>query len=133
MVWKTELSDEPLISIVDDDRSFRDSLQRLLKSLGHVVKVFPSAADFLASADVGSTDCLIADNNMPDMTGVELHRRLIDTGFVIPTILITAYPDEAVRLRALNDGIVCYLKKPFEESQLVHCLRLALAARKPVP
>jgi FixJ family two-component response regulator len=127
------LSDQPLISIVDDDWSFRDSLRRLLKSFGYVVKVFPSAADFLASADVGKTDCLIADINMPEITGVELHRRLIDTGYAIPTILITAYSDEAVRLQALNDGVVGYLKKPCEESDLIHGIRIALEARKPTP
>jgi FixJ family two-component response regulator len=127
------LSDEPLISIVDDDRSFRDSLRRLLKSFGYVVKVFPSAADFLASACVGKTDCLIADINMPEVTGVELHRHLVGRCYAIPTILITAYPDEAVRLRALNDGIVAYVKKPCEERELMRCLRLALDARKSAP
>jgi FixJ family two-component response regulator len=130
---KAKLSDQPLISIVDDDRSFRDSLRRLLRSFGYVVEVFASAADFLATAHVGETDCLIADINMPKTTGVELHRRLIDTGYAIPTILITAYPDEAVRSRALNDGVVCYLTKPCEESDLMHYLRLALDSRKSVP
>jgi FixJ family two-component response regulator len=127
------LSDKPLISIVDDDRSFRDSLRRLLKSFGYFVRVFPSAADFLASGHVGETDCLIADINMPEITGVELHKRLIDTGYAIPTILITAYPDETVRSRALNDGVFSYLQKPCEEDNLVHCLRSALEARKSAP
>ena len=97
------------------------------------MKVFPSAADFLASAFVDKTSCLIADINMPEMTGVELHRHLIQAGYRIPTILITAYPDAAARSRALNDGVVGYLNKPCEEGDLLHCLRSALNARKSMP
>ena len=67
-----------------------------------------------------------ADVNMPAMTGVELYRRLIDAGHAIPTILVMAYPDNADRARALNDGVVCYLRKPVDE-QLV-CLRAALTS-----
>jgi FixJ family two-component response regulator len=130
---KAKLCDQPLISIVDDDRSFRDSLRRLLKSFGYVVKVFPSAADFFASTHIDKTSCLILDINMPEITGLELHRQLIQTGYRIPTILITAYPDAAVRLRALNDGVVGYLNKPCEESDLLDYLRLALDARKATP
>ncbi len=72
------------------------------------------------------TACLIIDINMPEMTGVELYRRLIDAGRAIPTILITAYPDDIVRERALNDGVVCYLPKPFDEADLLLCVREAL-------
>ena len=78
-------------------------------SLGYAVEVFPSAADFLASPLLAATACLVTDVQMPGMTGVELHRHLVDQGYRIPTILVTAYPDEITRNRALNDGVVCYL------------------------
>jgi FixJ family two-component response regulator len=79
-------------------------MRRLLRSLGYAAEAFPSAADFLASPRLGETACLIADLHMPAMTGLELHRRVIDMGHAIPTILVTAYPDNDVRARAQNDG-----------------------------
>ena len=100
----------PLIAIVEDDEFFRESMRRLIRSLGYTVEAFPSAADFLASRRLDETACLIADIHMPGMTGVELYARLIEAGDKIPTIFVTAYPDEATRVRALKDGIVgCYL------------------------
>src|SRR5262245_21900148 len=104
-----------LVSVVEDDRFFRESMGRLMRSLGYTVEAFPSAADFLASPRVAETACLIADVHMPAMTGVELHRRLIEAGHTIPTILVTAYPNDADRGRALDDGVVCYLRKPVDE------------------
>ena len=114
-----------LISIVDDDKSFRDSMRRLLKSHGYAVAVFPSAAEFLASALLPVTACLVADIHMPVMTGVELYRHLIASGKAIPTILITAYPEEGAGQRMLSQGVDCYLHKPLEESVLMDCLRSA--------
>src|SRR6266568_1288746 len=116
-----------LISVVEDDWFFRDSMRSLLKSLGYTVEAFSSAADFLASPHLIETACLITDVQMPAMTGVELYRHLIDTGYAIPTILVTAYPDAADRARALNDGVVCYLRKPVDEQHLMRCLRSALS------
>src|SRR6202030_1651305 len=95
------LSKAPLIAIVEDDEFFRDSMRRLMRSLGYSVEAFPSAADFLASPRLVDTACLIADVHMPAMTGLELYRHLIDAGYAIPTILVTAYPDDDVRARAL--------------------------------
>jgi FixJ family two-component response regulator len=115
-----------LISIVDDDQAVRESIRRLMRSLGFTAETFRSAAAFLASPSLDQTACLIIDINMPEMTGVELYRRLIDAGRAIPTILITAYPDDIVRERALNDGVVCYLPKPFDEADLLLCVREAL-------
>jgi FixJ family two-component response regulator len=115
-----------LVSVVEDDRFFRDSMRRLMKSLGHSVEAFPSAADFLASPRLVETTCLIADVNMPAMTGIELYRRLIENGHAIPTILVTAYPDDGARSRALKEGVICYLRKPVDEEQLKRCLRAAL-------
>ena len=97
-----------LISIVDDDEPYRDSMRKLIMLLGYTVEAFASAADFLRSRHLPDTACLVADVHMPGMTGVELHRHLVDAGYAIPTILVTAYPDEIVRDRALKDGIVCY-------------------------
>ena len=115
-----------LVSVVDDDPYFRESMRRLMRSLGYTVEIFPSAADFLASSRLIETVCLIADVQMPAMGGVELHRHLIQAGHPIPTILVTAYPNDGVRSRALNDGVVGYLRKPIDETHLIECLRAAL-------
>ena len=121
----------PLVSIVEDDRFFRGSLGLLMTSLDYNVEAFSSAADFLASSRLIETTCLIADVHMPAMTGVELHRHLIEAGYTIPTILVTAYPDDVDRARALNDGVVCYLRKPVDEQHLIRCLRAALESGEP--
>ncbi len=120
-----------LVSVVEDDRFFRESMGRLMRSLGYTVEAFPSAADFLASPRVSETACLIADVHMPAMTGVELHKHLIDAGHAVPTILVTAYPNDIDRVRALNDGVVCYLRKPIDEQHLIRCLRAALTPGEP--
>ena len=119
-----------LVSIVEDDQFFRESMSRLMRSLGHRVEAFASAADFLASPRLGETACLIADVNMPVMTGVKLHRHLINSGHAIPTILVTAYADADVESRALNDGVICYLRKPVDEKLLKRSLLLALQRRE---
>jgi FixJ family two-component response regulator len=116
-----------LIAVVEDDWFFRDSMRSLMMSLGYTVEAFSSAADFLASPHLIETACLIADVQMPAMSGVELYRHLIDTGCAIPTILVTAHPNDADRASALNDGVVCYLRKPVDEQHLMRCLRTALS------
>jgi FixJ family two-component response regulator len=120
-----------LVSVVEDDQFFRESMRRLMRSLGYNVEAFSSAADFLASHRLIETTCLIADIHMPAMTGIELHRHLIEAGYTIPTILVTAYPDEVDRARALNDGVVCYLRKPVDEQHLIQCLRAAIESGEP--
>jgi len=100
--------------------------------LGYTVEAFPSAADFLASRVLPETACLVTDVNMPGMTGVELHRHLVDAGYAIPTILVTAYPDEVVRDQALTDGVVCYRSKPVDDDYLEQCLRSALQPGTPI-
>jgi FixJ family two-component response regulator len=87
--------------------------------------------EFLASADVRTTSCMIADVHMPHMTGIELYRRLLEQGHAIPTILITAYPNDGVRDRALADGVICYLTKPFDDNALIGCVQSALQSAKP--
>jgi FixJ family two-component response regulator len=120
-----------LVSVVEDDQFFRESMKRLMRSLGYAVEVFSSAADFLASPHLVETVCLIADVQMPGMTGAELHRHLIASGFAIPTILVTAYHDDDARVRALNEGVVCYLRKPVDATDLLRCLRAALHSDEP--
>jgi FixJ family two-component response regulator len=112
-----------LVSVVEDDQHFRE--------LGYPVEAFPSAADFLASPRLVETACVIADVHMPGMTGVELYRQLVDAGYAIPTILVTAYPNDVDRTRALDDGVVCYLRKPVDEQHLIRCLRAALTSDEP--
>ena len=120
-----------LVSIVEDDQFFRESIRRLLRSQGYSVEAFPSAADFLASPRLKETAVLIADVNMPAMTGIELYRHFVDAGHSIPTILVTAYPNDIDRTRALDDGVVCYLRKPVDEKHLMPCLRAALSSGEP--
>jgi FixJ family two-component response regulator len=119
-----------LVSVVEDDQFFRESMRRLIRSLGYGVEDFASAADFLASPHLGETACLIADVNMPAMNGIELYRRLTDSGHAIPTILVTAYADDDVGSRALKDGVICYLRKPVDEKNLKRCILAALSHRE---
>lgn len=121
------MSERSLISIVDDDQSFGNSMRRLVKSLDYSVAVFPSAAQFLASTQLAATACLVADIHMPEMTGVELYNYLVKSGHAIPTILVTAYPDDHVKERMLTLGVECYLPKPLVEAVLIDCLRAAVA------
>ena len=120
-----------LVSVVEDDRYFRDSMRRLMRSLGYNVEAFSSAANFLAPPRLIETTCLVADVHMPAMSGIELYTHLTGAGYTIPTILVTAYPDDGERARALNDGVVCYLRKPVDEQYLIRCLRTALDSAEP--
>lgn len=115
-----------VIAVVDDDVSVREALTGLMKSLGYSPVAFQGAEDFLKSGQRHRVACLIADVQMPGMTGPELHDRLIASGKPIPTILITAYPDETTRSRALSAGVRGYLTKPFNEDDLLACIRSAL-------
>jgi FixJ family two-component response regulator len=119
----------PLISIVDDDDSVREATKGLMKALGFGVEAFQSGEEFLKSGHFKLTSCLIADMKMPRMTGLELHRRLLASGNPIPTILITAYPDERIRARAMEAGVIGYLAKPFTEDDLLVCINSALGSK----
>lgn len=119
-----------LIAIVDDDEQSLEAMTDLLKSAGFSTLAVGSAANFLASRRLVDTACLITDVNMPGMDGFELHRRLVQSGHAIPTILITAYPDETMRTRALSAGIICYLTKPCSEEALLGCVDSALRQAK---
>ena len=116
---------QPMITIVDDDEPIREAVKGLMKSLGYLAGASASAEEFLRSPHVRRTSCLIADVQMPGMTGLDLHRHLSASGKPIPTILITAYPDDGVRERALSAGVIGYLSKPFEQDDLLACIRSA--------
>jgi FixJ family two-component response regulator len=120
------MTDASLISVVDDDESLRESLEGLLKSLGHKVAVFSSAESFLNSAVLAKTDCLILDVRMPGMSGPELQRELISHPHKLPIIFITAHGDEAVISRVMADGAVDCLLKPFSEDSLLNAIGRAL-------
>jgi len=124
------MSSEIQISIVDDDEQSRSALAGLMQAMGFTIEAFPSAMDFLASPNVRHTSCLIVDVHMPRMTGTELHSRLVGSGYNIPTILITAYPDDGARARALGQGVVGYLAKPIDEEVLLGCVESALQGAK---
>jgi FixJ family two-component response regulator len=108
----------PLVSVVDDDESVRESLPDLLRGLGYSVRAFSSAEEFLASDCVCETKCLILDIAMPGMTGPDLQHELTARGQVIPIVFITAPADEAVRTRLLEQGAAECLFKPFSETAL---------------
>jgi len=125
-----------LISIVDDDESAREGTADLIKSMGFIAKAFPHAEGFLQSSSIQRTACLITDVRMPGITGLELHDRLVGSGNVIPTILVTAFPNDTDRARAMKAGVTCYLSKPFSDDDLLACIHTALkcdeaGARKP--
>ena len=120
------MPNKPLISIVDDDEAVREATKGLMRALGFLAETFGSAEDFLKFDRLHSTACLIADVQMPQMSGLELHHRLVASGVSIPTILITAYPDDSIRARALKAGVIGYLTKPFNKDDLLVCIHSAL-------
>jgi FixJ family two-component response regulator len=116
----------PLVSVVDDSESVRESLPALLGAFGYSSRVFSSAEEFLASDFVNETRCLILDIVMPGMTGPELQRELTVRGQEIPIIFMTAQADETVRTRLLEQGAVECLFKPFRDTALFEALNAAI-------
>ena len=114
------------ISIVDDDESVRESVSSLVRSAGFGTEVFASAEEFLNSAHLRDTACLILDLRMPGMSGLELQRRLSDADYRIPIIFITAQRNEGDRMQALKAGAVDFLYKPFSEKTLLKAVDTAL-------
>jgi FixJ family two-component response regulator len=119
-----------LISIVDDDEFVRASTMDLVTSMGFAAKTFARPDEFLNSEDLVRTSCLITDMRMPGMSGLELHSRVAATGNAIPTILITAFPNERDRVRARQLGVKFYLVKPFDQDELLECVRTAVATAR---
>ena len=117
----------PVITIVDDDDSVRESLPVLLGELGFSVHAFASAEAFLASGVVSGRRVLLLDVAMPGMSGLDLHQELLRRGAPVRIIFMTAHADERIRRRVLDDGAVACLFKPFSEADLIDALDLALA------
>ena len=116
----------PLISIVDDDESVRQALKSLIDSVGFRGEAFGSAEEFLNSAHVLQTDCLITDVRMPGMTGLELQQQLSAAGSTIPIVFISAHDDNDVRIRSLRAGAIAFLQKPFSEDSLLRAISAGL-------
>ena len=123
------MPNEASISIVDDDESFREAMTGLMKSLGYLVASFVSAEEFLASDAADHSACLIADMQMTGLSGLALYEHLVASGKSIPTILVTAFPNEKARARALQRGVLCYLEKPFSENELLTCIQSAMDSK----
>jgi FixJ family two-component response regulator len=122
-----------LVAIVDDDKSIRDATDNLLQAAGFSTATFPDAESFLSSARRRSAACVVADMRMPGMTGLQMYQQLLARGERIPTVLITAYPEDTLWARAREAGIVCCLIKPFAPDELLECVSNALGPLTPVP
>src|SRR5580692_4447712 len=118
----------PLLSVVDDDESIRESLPDLIQEFGFAARTFSSAEDFLSSGSVDETSCLILDIAMPGMSGPELYQELKRRGENIPAIFITGQKDETIRTRVLEQGAKGFLLKPFSDAALLAAIKAALQA-----
>jgi FixJ family two-component response regulator len=116
----------PLLSLVDDDESMRDSLPGLIRELGFAVRTFSSAGEFLSSGSADETSCLILDIAMPGMSGPELYQQLKQQGKDIPVIFISGQNDETIRARVLEQGATAFLIKPFSDAALLAAVRATL-------
>jgi FixJ family two-component response regulator len=127
------VDDIPIIAIVDDDSMVAEATKGLVETFGFRACTFASGPEFLNSEALASTACLITDVQMPGMTGLQLYRRISRTGHHIPTIFITAFPDECARKQTLKAGAICYLNKPFDREELLNSIRSALGHGKGDP
>jgi FixJ family two-component response regulator len=116
----------PLIAIVDDAELARDGIRELVESLGYAAATFTSAEHFLQSALIGHVTCLITDLQLPGQSGLELQEALRSRGYQMPVILVTAYPSDKHRTRAINNGAVDFLSKPFDDRWVMECLTDAI-------
>jgi len=122
----TTRNGRPLLSVVDDDESVRESLPDLLREFGFAAQAFSSAEEFLSSGSVDETGCLILDIAMPGMSGPELYQELRRRGQGVPTIFITGQRDDTVRDRVLKQGPAGFLLKPFSDADLLAAINTAL-------
>lgn len=123
------MPETPVVSVVDDDQAVRAATQRLVRSLGYRAHAFASAEDFLNSPEVEATDCLVADIQMPGMSGPEMQLVLVNKRPELPIIFITAFPDDRIREQVLAAGALCMLDKPCDGGTLVNFIQSALAPR----
>jgi FixJ family two-component response regulator len=114
-----------LVSVIDDDESFRLALVASLSSLGYRIRGFASADEFIAEDRAGCYDCIITDIHMPGIGGFDLKRLLAARGSTVPVIMITARGEQGLESKAAASGAVCLLRKPFETDALIDCLERA--------
>jgi FixJ family two-component response regulator len=115
-----------MISIIDDDRSIREALRSLIRSLGYEAGAFSSAEEYLRSDHVADSECIITDLQMPGMTGIDLQHQLIEGGYRKPVILMSALSAEDAGAHAMEAGSCRFLRKPFSDKRLIECLDRAL-------
>ena len=118
-----------VIAVVDDDESFRDALQRFLRTLEFRVEAFPSGEEFLWSSQLGLVACLILDLAMPGMSGLEVQQQLATRGLQIPIVFVTAHRDDQLGQRASAAGALAVLRKPVDREELVRSVREALGGQ----
>ena len=116
-------AERPIVTVVDDDESVRESLPDLLRKFGFAARAFSSAEDFLSSDSVAETKCLILDVAMPGMTGLDLQKELKRRGQQVPVIFITAQKDSKLREQAFEQGAAQFLYKPFSATALLEALK----------
>lgn len=117
----------PLIACVDDDPSVREALEGLLRSVRYAAETFASAEDFLRFAGIGAVSCLITDMKLGGMSGLQLLKQLAASGWVIPTIVITAFDDQQIRQQSIAAGALGVLRKPIHDAELLTLIGKALA------
>jgi len=115
-----------VISVIDDDPSVGVATKNLLSSHGYLVHTFASAGEFLQSARLNDSSCIISDVQMTALSGLDLLAHMRSQGYDAPFIFITAFPEESVRARALKAGAIGFLAKPFAGSALINCVEIAL-------
>ena len=120
------MSGEFIISVIDDDESFRTALVGLLRSLGYEAQGFASAVEFINSGGEGSCDCIITDFCMPRMSGLDLIQLLTARGSTVPVIMVTGRSEPGLEARAIASGAICLLMKPFEADTLIGYFEVAL-------
>jgi FixJ family two-component response regulator len=117
----------PLISIIDDEDSVREATASLVRSLGYATETYSCAEDYLRNGRSNGTACVITDLQMPGLSGIDLQMQMAARGARIPVIIVTGFPSDSIRRRALDAGVSAFLTKPLDESKLIACLDKALA------
>jgi len=126
---ESQVLQNQLVAIIDDDESVRLGLGALVRSLGWTVRLFSSAEEYLEACNACNAGCVVSDVQMPGMSGIELQELLAARGGCPPFIIMTAFPQEALRKRAERAGAICFLTKPFDSGAIIACLETALAQR----
>ena len=121
-----EPTGSPLVAIVDEDESFRRSLERLVRSAGFRVETFGSAEDFLEHGNLDGTACAILDMRLPGLNGFELQQRLIRRPRSMPIVFVSAHEDAVMQANTLRAGAIAFLKKPFDDNTLIDALHRAI-------